>query len=711
VKKTLWKRLVPLGLLVLLVVNLAAPVSAYTEGGFTSTVSIDAARVEPGQTVPLTVSVTSADESTALVDVEIYDDAWNQVFQSWFEQQSFAAGQTLTYDVQWEVPETLPAGRYSVKVATYADDWSTNLHWNDEAAVITIGEAGDPGEPTEPGEPTDPAGPGDFTAVAITDPATANPGETVTVTAAVTSAKSGSAIVDVEIYDPSWNQVFQQWFPAEAFTANEERLYSASWEVPAGAAGTYTVQIGLFSADWSESYLWNTEAGAIAVGQTGPSDPTDPTEPTDPGQPPLTMPEHFGIGLQAYPSENGIYGWMPDSRIAWDFAYQYLVGGVNTGNGWAHWNDNAQFPLWYAQGSAQNGYIPIFTYYQLLQSSGSCNECSEAERDLSNLNNPAVMADYFEDFAMLMKRLGSGAEGGVTGYGGLAIVHVEPDLSGYAQHAVLNNDLCYGFCSGEGNDATLLRAAVSSSGHPDVAGLPDNWQGFNLALLRLRDKYAPNVKLAYHVSTWATMQDVASSADPSLDPALEGTKVGEFANQSGVQPVLSDVSTYDLLFNDVSDRDAGYYKYELGRENAFWDKLNVDLPNFHRWEAFVNAAVQATGTRVIVWQIPLGNQYFSTMNNSFNHWQDNKVEYFFSHIEELASVGIIGLLFGPGMDGMVSVYDLANDDATNPAPICTTDGLSQGEVCNTNQSIHEDDDGGYLRMAADAYDDAPYMLP
>src|SRR6266511_4977579 len=49
-------------------------------------------------------------------------------------------------------------------------------------------------------------------------------------------------------------------------------------------------------------------------------------------------------------------GWMPQSNVPWDYAYQYLAGGVNTGGGWRTWNEKAQFPLWYAKGAAGNGY-------------------------------------------------------------------------------------------------------------------------------------------------------------------------------------------------------------------------------------------------------------------------------------------------------------------------------------------------------------------
>src|SRR5215813_11008324 len=41
------------------------------------------------------------------------------------------------------------------------------------------------------------------------------------------------------------------------------------------------------------------------------------------------LPTHFAIGLGAANDANGIGGWMPDSKIPWDYAYQYLAGGVN----------------------------------------------------------------------------------------------------------------------------------------------------------------------------------------------------------------------------------------------------------------------------------------------------------------------------------------------------------------------------------------------
>jgi hypothetical protein len=422
---------------------------------------------------------------------------------------------------------------------------------------------------------------------------------------------------------------------------------------------------------------------------------------------PAGLPTHLGVGLAAGPGDT----WMPNSGIPFDYAYQYLAGGVNTGNGWRYWNTDAQFPLWYAQGASDNGYIPFFSYYMLLQSNGACATCAEPQRDLAHLNGKKLMKAYFNDFRVLMRRLGPGTWGGIHGFGGTAIVQVEPDLSGYAEGAVIQpSGHCFGHCTGGGNDPRHLRAAVGSSGDPDAAGLADTYRGFNMALLHIRDRYAPNVLLAFHVSDWATLFDIGYSPDPGLDVTALGTKAGTFAAQSGTASSRPGTSHYDLLTNDVLDRDAGFYEAMYG-QNRWWDRLNVTFPNFHRWEAYVDAFTAAAGRPVIVWQIPLGNQWFQTENNSNGHYQDNRVEYFLAHPQELVDVGVIALLFGRGAGGNTTYTDDRGDGITNPASFCTTRGVSSGQVCNNHASSVSDDDGGYLRMAADAYYDAPVALP
>lgn len=451
--------------------------------------------------------------------------------------------------------------------------------------------------------------------------------------------------------------------------------------------------------------------GPVPAPGPGPAPSPDPSpSPAPPPSPSPWKPTTFGIGVSAQPPELGPSGWLAQTGVPFGYAYQYLAAGVNTGNGWQTWNDKAQFPLWYARDAAARGALPVFPYYMLRQSIGPCDACGEAEQDLAHLDSPGLMATYYADFAKLMQRLGPGTHDGVDGYGGDAVVHVEPDLSGYAQQAVRNAPSCYGHCTGTGNDPNLLRTSVASSGYAPVAGYPNTWRGFNLALLHLRDLYAPNVKLAFHVSSWTTGRDIGSDTDPALDPVAHGNLAGSFAVASGVGSATTGTSNYDMVFNDVADRDAGYYKYVLNQPNRFWDRLNVTFPNFRRWEEFVGAVTETTGRKMVVWQIPLGNQWSRSVSNSDDHYQDNRAEYFFGHVDELVDVGVVALLFGRGNDGSTSHTDAHGDGVTNPASFCTTDGVSSGQVCNTTASTVTDDDGGYLRQAATTYYAAPVTL-
>jgi hypothetical protein len=429
-----------------------------------------------------------------------------------------------------------------------------------------------------------------------------------------------------------------------------------------------------------------------------------------PRHPPAGLPQHFAVGLAAAPPDVAANGWVAQAAVPFDYTYTYLAGGVNTGTGWATWNSNAMYPLYYAQSAHARGAVPVFPYYMLLQSNGPCSACSESAKDLAHLDDPTVMAAYYADFAKLMQRLGPGTYDGVAGYGGTAIVHVDPDLSGYAQQAVLSASGCAGHCSGTGNDPTLLHASVASSGFAPIAGYANNYAGFNFALLHLRDLYAPNVKLAFHVSNWSTWRDIGSDTDPNLDPVAQGNLAGAFAAASGVTNVPPGTSTYDLVFNDVADRDAGYSKYVLGRAHAFWDRTNATLPNFARWEQYVHAVVSRTGRSAMIWQVPLGNQWSASENNTDGHYQDNRAEYFFSHVNELANAGIIGVLYGRGNGGSTINTDDKGDGVTNPAAVCTSDGTSSGTVCANHPATVPDDDGGYLRTTAASYYAGPVPL-
>jgi hypothetical protein len=393
---------------------------------------------------------------------------------------------------------------------------------------------------------------------------------------------------------------------------------------------------------------------------------------------------------------------MPDSGAAWDYAYTYLGGGVNTGGAWWNsWGANGSFPIGYGSSALAHGYIPVFIYYTLLGSNGSCTSCGSQQKAFSDLNNPGLMQSYYQNFALLMQRLSARTYDGVQGLGHISVVDVEPDLSGFVEQAV-NGGNCYGYCTAQGNSPAHMPASVASSGDPDVAGYPNTYQGFNWALLHLRDLYAPNVKLAVHVSDWATNTDIGSDTSPAVNATALGQEAGDFAAQSGAVNTPAGTSTYDLVFNDPSDHDAGWQSAVNHNNNTWWDRNNVTFPNFHRWEAYISAIHQTTGKGVMAWQVPMGNQYFDTENNTPDHYQDNRVEYVFSHVGELVQSGLVAALFGQG--GVNTYYyDADGDGVTNPPSFCTSLGFSGGQICNNHRSTVSDDDGGYLRMVGQQY--------
>jgi hypothetical protein len=386
---------------------------------------------------------------------------------------------------------------------------------------------------------------------------------------------------------------------------------------------------------------------------------------------PTSLPHPFSLGLAAHPpldfngADGTIDNWVAKTNTPWDFVYQYLAGGVNTGQGWEFWNSpTGQFALNYAQDAGSHGYIPVFTYYEIQQSKSNCTNCTEAQKDVVNLNDSTLMNNYYANFTLLMQTLAQ--------YKVIAVVQIEPDLSGIITQAVNTGNNCtinnVNYCFGTGNSPNLMKASVANSNNSETVGLPDTYQGFNWALLSIRQKYAPNVLLGFHISNWATGTDIGSNTSTGINAPALGVQVGQFALLSGASTVNSNNSKpYDLIFNDVLDRDASYYKYVLIAPNYWWDRQNISFPNFIRWESYIGGVHNTVGLPIIVWQIPEGNQYFDTVNNTNGHYQDNRAEYFIgnyldstlpNHLQELQNAGITGLLFGQGNAGSTAHYDL-----------------------------------------------------
>ena len=401
--------------------------------------------------------------------------------------------------------------------------------------------------------------------------------------------------------------------------------------------------------------------------------------------PPLPQ-DRLHFGLTNDPKD---LGWMTSSGVPWRYRYVYLAGGVNTANPWQNWNSpTGAYATNYMNASGANGYIPVFTYYELLQSNPSTGS-NESDRDFSNLNNSTTMNAYYANFKLLMQLAGS--------YGKTVLVHVEPDLWGYLEQRAA------------GGDASSLTASVASSGVAEASGIPNTVQGFAWTLLKLRDQYAPNATLAIHASAWGSGIDIASDTNASVNGAGEADKTAAFLNSAGIASNPYG-STWDAVFNDIDDHDAGWWEQQ-GADNAYfthwWDPTNTKFPNFSRYLAWVGELHLKTARPQIVWQVPVGNQYYLTMNNTCGHYQDNVAPYFISHASDLFNAGLIAVLFGAGNQCQTTNTDLQGDGVTNNGGAPTTDALGYCSACNSHASIWPDDDGGYLRTFVGAYYGAP----
>jgi len=364
------------------------------------------------------------------------------------------------------------------------------------------------------------------------------------------------------------------------------------------------------------------------------------------------------------------------------FRYQYLAGGVNTGNGWATWNANGDFPKYYIQDSVASGIVPVFTYYMLLQSTPGGG--SEATADFTNLNNAATMTAYYNDLKLFFQKAGAFPAQ-------LVVLHVEPDLWGYLEQLATNDN------------AATVSAKVSETGLPELAGLPSNASGFARAILKLRDTYAPNVVVAYHISVWGTGTDIALSNPPDAAVDLLAARAAAFYN--------SLAANFDIAFAEFSDRDSGFYQYVYGDSGRSW----WDSEDFRRNALFLSGFSGAAHKRIVMWQIPLGNTEMRAENNTWGHYQDNRPEWLLNepartHLAAYRDAGVVAFLFGGGAGGTTCACDADGDGVTNPAAVNGNNIVSlagtglpslSGSTLTTPNAA--DDDGGFFRWRAGEY--------
>ena len=339
-------------------------------------------------------------------------------------------------------------------------------------------------------------------------------------------------------------------------------------------------------------------------------------------------------------------GTMADATAAkapFDGRYLYLSGGLFDGSApcgscttgctaggstcasgscgwWGCWQDVQAAPGQYVisfvnvneKGSPKQ--IPMFTYYEELQTSG----LGEGKTQVAALNDAAFLTRYLADWRFVLQKIGTHA----------ALLHIEPDFWGYVEQ--LNSD------------PHAVPAKVTTANATDCAGYENSATGVAKCMIHMVRIYAPNAKVGVHASAWGTNVDVFGNSDAKLDVVGEAKKMATFLTALGAQDG-------DFIVSDPSDRDAGYYQ-STGR-NTWWDATNATLPNFHQAFTWTKALAEAISLPIFLWQIPVGNM---SQTNTTDHWQDNRLDYFFAHMDEVVAAHVVGLFFGAGATGMTT---------------------------------------------------------
>jgi len=305
------------------------------------------------------------------------------------------------------------------------------------------------------------------------------------------------------------------------------------------------------------------------------------------------------------------------SSAPFDARYLYLAGGAasdsscmtsckassSCGAWWGCWQWDELPPGVYPSNHIQNAasatwqgaahpQIPVFTYYLWLNTSKN----GEGSAEVTAMNDSTILTRYLNDWRFLLQKIGNER----------AILHIEPDLWGYVR-AVNSNP-------------HAIPAPVKTANPTDCSTQENSAAGFARCMISMVRKYAPNATVGLHASPWNYSQsgDAESIANFMLElGAGEG----------------------DFIVTDPADRDAGWYEIQ-GQGYRWWDEQKATA--YLAWSKMLS---EQTGKPTMMWQIPLGNM---DQNNTYQHYKDNRVDWLFSHINDVAASHVVGLFFGSG---------------------------------------------------------------
>lgn len=292
--------------------------------------------------------------------------------------------------------------------------------------------------------------------------------------------------------------------------------------------------------------------------------------------------------LDGMPSGMQVGLFSPANQAARDRAvapyglrYLYLTGGVGSGDRWAPGTEGGDGTAEWLRESFRAGMVPVLTYYQLQPSAPPGNDERTAVSRV--LRDASTMRAYWRDVRAALMLMGADRSH-------LVVFQVEPDAWEYVEQL----------------QGVRTPAVVGSSGMAELRGLRDDARGYARAFVRLRNRYAPNVALAWHLSAWGMGQVNPASVENSQQI---GAMRASFLHRLGAR--------FDLVTHDPGGS---------GFDDASFAEHLALLRTFH----------DATHLPILLWQIPADNRV---------PWLLGPDPAARAHLAAERSAGVVGMLF------------------------------------------------------------------
>jgi hypothetical protein len=279
---------------------------------------------------------------------------------------------------------------------------------------------------------------------------------------------------------------------------------------------------------------------------------------------------------------------------------------------WGCWSGNTTAPGFYvtwgdahvAQATYQGSPRPqkyFWTWYSLRDLGDAAGQ-GDGPGEVVAINRVDLLTRYMNDYRFFLQKIGTSHD----------MIDIEPDFWGYVRSL--------------GNPHQVA-AQVAAANPTDCGSQENSAAGLSRCLIAMAHKYAPNTTVGMHLTCWDWQSNTQGCAK---DYASLGAQNADF------------------LVADVSDRDAGWYAQPAhgGHDNFWTDQKAAASLGFYKTMA------ESVGKPVVLWQIPVGNM---TQNNTLNHYKDDKVDWFFTHMNQVANAHIAALLFGAGQQEQTSI--------------------------------------------------------